>query len=492
VGAIVMRTIDYEEKRFVELMKTKQSAKEKLAAMLQKQEKLLYVCFHILLNLAENIEIEVKMKEKKIIPSLCRIVENRSNADLLILVIMFLKKLSIFQENKEEMMQERLVDKLLRFIPHENGQLMDFTLRLLLNLGFDPKVREYLGHTALQKIVMLIANSSLLPIVLKVLYQISMEESTRSLKPFTDIIPVLMELVIEFPDTTVNQELIALVINLSTISSNCELMGTTNNGVVRILERCLKSRDHLLCKLVRNITSHEKLKPVVRKYLPELMGLVTKVENTDILVELLGILGNLSSSDSSGNRSQQSYIQVFKKYKMTDFLYKHLSGAVAGQGEDDVLLEIVILVGTLCADKECAAMIAQAPVIQSLCSMFVEKMEDQEITLQTLYAMLQFMLYPSTQKIFLTQKQAIAHVLTLLMSDNDIIRKITDMLLDHIMESSPEWSKIIRQKKFALYNAQWLKACQDENGTQAYQLERGGLDPRASVDSDDLHVWTAD
>ena len=32
--------------------------------MLRKQEKLLYVCFHVLLNLAEDVEIERKMAKR--------------------------------------------------------------------------------------------------------------------------------------------------------------------------------------------------------------------------------------------------------------------------------------------------------------------------------------------------------------------------------------------------------------------------------------------
>ena len=44
----------------------------------------------------------MKMKNKKIVPMLVRLLE-RDNVDLLILVVSFLKKLSIFVENKAEM-----------------------------------------------------------------------------------------------------------------------------------------------------------------------------------------------------------------------------------------------------------------------------------------------------------------------------------------------------------------------------------------------------
>ena len=57
---------------------------------------------YLLLNLAEDAKVEVKMKNKKIVSMLVRLLE-RDNVDLLILVVSFLKKLSIFVENKAEM-----------------------------------------------------------------------------------------------------------------------------------------------------------------------------------------------------------------------------------------------------------------------------------------------------------------------------------------------------------------------------------------------------
>lgn len=54
------------------------------------------------MNLAEDAKVEMKMKNKKIVSMLVRLLE-RDNVDLLILVVSFLKKLSIFVENKAEM-----------------------------------------------------------------------------------------------------------------------------------------------------------------------------------------------------------------------------------------------------------------------------------------------------------------------------------------------------------------------------------------------------
>lgn len=84
--------------------------------MIKKQEKVLFVGFHLLMNMAEDLQIEKKMVSRGIIKLLMQMME-RNNPDLLFIVLNFLKKLSIFGDNKTEMKQLGIVAKLNRFIP---------------------------------------------------------------------------------------------------------------------------------------------------------------------------------------------------------------------------------------------------------------------------------------------------------------------------------------------------------------------------------------
>ena len=59
---------------------------------MEKQEQLLRVAFYLLLNISEDVKIEVKIRNKNIIPLLVRTLE-RCNVELLILAVSFLKKL---------------------------------------------------------------------------------------------------------------------------------------------------------------------------------------------------------------------------------------------------------------------------------------------------------------------------------------------------------------------------------------------------------------
>ena len=75
---------------------------KELQRLIFKQEQLLRVAFYLLLNLAEDIKVEMKMINKKIVSLLIQTL-NRDNPELLILVVSFLKKLSVFIENKNQM-----------------------------------------------------------------------------------------------------------------------------------------------------------------------------------------------------------------------------------------------------------------------------------------------------------------------------------------------------------------------------------------------------
>lgn len=68
------------------------------------------VAFYLLLNLAEDLKVELKMRNKAIIIQLIHALD-RDNNDLLILVVSFLKKLSVFVENKNDLVSRLFIIK---------------------------------------------------------------------------------------------------------------------------------------------------------------------------------------------------------------------------------------------------------------------------------------------------------------------------------------------------------------------------------------------
>jgi hypothetical protein len=143
IGDTTMRIVDLEIKRYeLKAQERGAAAAKKNAKYFQKQERLLFVCFYILLNLAEDTAIELKMKSRNIIRHLVSMLK-RTNADrkfldeLHLLIVTFLKKLSIFAENKSEMVESELVRRLAPFLRMENEDLLEAVMRLVYNLSFD-------------------------------------------------------------------------------------------------------------------------------------------------------------------------------------------------------------------------------------------------------------------------------------------------------------------------------------------------------------------
>lgn len=73
----------------------------------------------------------------------------RNNPDLLFIAFNFIKKLSIFGENKNEMKEGGIIEKLNRFIPCNNTLLLQMNLRTLINLSFDQEIRIQMNDTGM-------------------------------------------------------------------------------------------------------------------------------------------------------------------------------------------------------------------------------------------------------------------------------------------------------------------------------------------------------
>lgn len=208
VGALCLQILEQENKKhelWIDELKRKQTDSEKNTDckkdyeksyrkyhnLLKKQDHLLRVGIYLLLNLAEDSKVEIKMKNKSITDLLVKLLE-RKNSELLILVVSFLKKLSIFKENKDTMDSLDIMEKLSHIIPNQNDDLLNITLRLLLNLTFDTGLREKAVKCGLiPKLVDLIPHENHSVVVVCILYHISMDDKFRSYFSYTDCIPMV-------------------------------------------------------------------------------------------------------------------------------------------------------------------------------------------------------------------------------------------------------------------------------------------------------------
>eukprot|EP01112_Ceratiomyxa_fruticulosa_P010761 TRINITY_DN2863_c0_g1_i1.p1 TRINITY_DN2863_c0_g1~~TRINITY_DN2863_c0_g1_i1.p1 ORF type:complete len:726 (-),score=148.27 TRINITY_DN2863_c0_g1_i1:132-2309(-) len=434
--------------------------KQRVAEMKQKQEYLLCACFHVLLNLAEDVQIERKMKKRKIVSYLVQVLD-AGLPDLLLVVLTFLKKLSIFKENKNEMGQSDIIAKLTRFVPFpDDAAILNVALRLLLNLSFDSELLEAMIKCSyVPKLVALLkTQANQREIILKLLYQLSMEDKHRSTFAYTDIVPLLMKLILDNQDEKIGKEVIALAINLTLHPRNAAMVAPET--VPMLIKKVQRTRDPLLMKMIRNLASHEgPCKELISDSVRDLIHLTQNIQSADFQVEVLGTLGNLISPTLDWGR-------LVQEYNLLDFLAKFLAPRAA---EDDIVLEVVILIGTIAMDKTCSPLVIQSPLINSLAELIVIKQDDDEIVLQCVYTFFRLLHLPEAREHILKQTQIGNYLLDLLYDRNPEISKMANLTLDLIMDFDTELAKRMVKTKFEKYNSQWIQAVQSSHDDSSIQ-----------------------
>ena len=481
-----------------ELQKLKQDAekekeKKKFEILEKKQNKLLLrnpylVCFTILLNLAEDLQIERKIKKRHIISYLVKMLD-RDNIALLELIFKFLKKLSIFSENKNEMyQQENLVQHLQRFVPCPHHQsICDLVLKLIHNLSFDPAIRVQLDSMGfIPRIVSLIKHAPFRGLALRVLYQLSLDDKSKSTFTYTECLPMLFLMISQHPEAKVGKELAGLAINLCTNSRNAEIISDGKQLDI-LIKRGLQNQDDLIMKLVRNISKACKsslIQETLQKYVAKLVAAVMSVQEMDFVVEVLGVLVNVDNDEL--------WMKVLSNTQLLEFLQRHI---VPGYAEDDVILECIMLIGTVTCSEKCAKLVAGTLIVKQLNTLLEEKQEDDEMVMQIMFAFNKLLLSKSTRDHIIHETKVVNYLMELLQDQNPRIKKMADEILGLVQEFDDEWREEIKLKRFQIHNQEWLEQVannvseeweeeSDEDSGQAQWADLSDLDGRVWGDMD--------
>ncbi|KAH0506650.1 Kinesin-associated protein 3 [Microtus ochrogaster] len=422
-----------------------------------------FIALYLLLNLAEDTRTELKMRNKNIVHMLVKALD-RDNFELLILVVSFLKKLSIFMENKNDMVEMDIVEKLVKMIPCEHEDLLNITLRLLLNLSFDTGLRNKMVQVGLlPKLTALLGNENYKQIAMCVLYHISMDDRFKSMFAYTDCIPQLMKMLFECSDERIDLELISFCINLAANKRNVQLI-CEGNGLKMLMKRALKLKDPLLMKMIRNVSQHDgPTKSLFIDYVGDLAAQISSDEEEEFVIECLGTLANLTIPDLD-------WELVLKEYKLVPFLKDKLK---PGAAEDDLVLEVVIMIGTVSMDDSCAALLAKSGIIPALIELLNAQQEDDEFVCQIIYVFYQMVFHQATRDVIIKETQAPAYLIDLMHDKNNEIRKVCDNTLDIIAEYDEEWAKKIQSEKFRWHNSQWLEMVESRQMDESEQYLYG-------------------
>ncbi|XP_016146101.1 kinesin-associated protein 3-like [Sinocyclocheilus grahami] len=454
IGVLCMSIIEHELKRYDlwqdELLKKKKAgdddpdnqnlkkeyekALKKYHGLLTKQEQLLRVALYLLLNLSEDTRTELKMRNKNIVHLLVKTLD-RDSEELLVLVVSFLKKLSIFLENKNDMAEITL--------PKGSVAGSDLSPPPLPSLGVWGQ--NYSGDEAQRQIAMCI------------LYHISMDDRFKSMFAYTDCIPQVMKMLFDCGEERIDAELISFCINLAANKRNAQIM-CEGNGLKMLMKRALKLKDPLMMKMIRNISQHDgPSKNLFIDYVGDLAAQIGLKEEEEFVIECLGTLSNLTIPDLD-------WELVLKEYNLVPYLKDHLK---PGSAEDDLILEVVIMIGTVSMDDSCAVMLAKSGIIPALIELLNAQQEDDEFVCQIVYVFYQMVFHQATRDVIIKETQAPAYLIDLMHDKNAEIRKVCDNTLDIIAEYDVEWGKKIQSEKFRWHNSQWLEMVENRQMDEA-------------------------
>uniref|UniRef100_A0A8C8F8E9 Kinesin-associated protein 3 n=1 Tax=Oncorhynchus tshawytscha TaxID=74940 RepID=A0A8C8F8E9_ONCTS len=401
-------------RKMLQYLKEHEKALKKYQGLLSKQEQLLRVALYLLLNLAEDTRTELKMRNKNIVHMLVKTLD-REDEELLVLVVSFLKKLSIFLENKNDMAETHAVEKLARLLACEHENLLNTTLRLLLNLSFDTGLRSQMVQAGLiHKLSLMLADEKQGQLCMCILYHISVDDRFKSMFAYTDCIPQVR----------------------------------LGNGLKMLMKRGLKLKDVLIMKMIRNLSQHDgPTKNLFIDYVGDLAAQMGAEEREEYVIECLGTLANLTIPDLD-------WELVLKEYNLVPYLKDHLK---PGSAEDDLILEVVIMIGTVSMDDSCAATMAKSGIIPALIELLNAQQEDDEFVCQIVYVLYQMVVHQATRDVIIKDTQAPAYLIDLMHDKNAEIRKVCNNTLDIIAEYDNECERKIQSEKFRWHNSQWLE-----------------------------------
>ncbi|TPX51129.1 hypothetical protein SeLEV6574_g00469 [Synchytrium endobioticum] len=440
---------------------------KKHESLIKKQDPLLFAAVHLLLNLAEDPIIESKMVRRGIIHQLTFLVDlnvstTSTAPELPMLAINFLKKLSVYRENKDALVHSAtdLVPKLEKLLTYAHQGLSNLSLQLLLNISHDVNFRRILANTnIITSLIKLSVNKYHAQSAIALMYQISIDEPARNLYAVHEVIKLTLKQLLEHRGEKIPLELAALACNMATHPS-CAQVLVSDGGLRFLMKRAMKTRDSLLMKLIRNLAvcGGPHCQTVFLDFVDDLCQTLfnsSSIIPSEFFVELLGTLSAL-------NIPSFDYAKLCETYNLLDVLMSRLqagsrSRSSINEDEDDILLECVCLIGSMAHDDDFVAVADQRGILSVLIDLMIAKEEDDEMVLQILYALYHFLLHAGPRNTLLQKTQLVSYLIDLLYDRNPSIRKMCDVCLDVIGESGSEWSARIRRQRFRHHNSTWLR-----------------------------------
>lgn len=306
------------EKQF-ENLKAKFSYEKLLVSyqnLVKKQNIFFKYSLYILMNISEDLKLEYKIINKGIISYLIKLLD-RNSQDLLLVIVIYLKKLSVFIENKTQMKEMNIMKYLTPLLFLDNELLIFNTLKLIYNLLIDQEIRVYFIRSGvLSKLVSFLTKGNYISVIVSILYLISCESKHINIfVNYGQLVDLLMEKALQ--NVEYKTVLFSLLANLANNYTLAQLIVNSSDYSELIKTAFIDNDVHLL-RLTRNISCHNDnlFKLSLVNYQDNLVEIMlTNLNQSHNLSHCAAILTNLSSI-------QMDWLKLYRKYSIDDFLLR--------------------------------------------------------------------------------------------------------------------------------------------------------------------------
>lgn len=482
IGEICVQIIDYNLMKYdfrkdemLRLSVSKNStpyeyriALEKFVFMVRKQDRILTMAFKILKHLAEDPKIEARMVKKDMVNYLIKHMA-RTNINLLLEVLLFLKKLSIVQQNKDAMVKNGIFEKIMCVFEIKHPFIWAINLQLFFNLSFDHQFRlkviskpaEFYKLTEFFKLTDFRSN------ILRIFYNFSLEEKAKPLFYDSDALYIIYELLDKFPEKIIGAELAALTMNLCSYPPNAKKIAE-NGRIKNLIERVLKNSDFELMKIIKTIIEYcgddDKINDIYDDYIDKhfMPIILSKNETNEFLIETIYILSYINTDWS----------EKLEKFKLIKFFEENLRAT----NYDELLIAVIFFFGNVAGDRDCAKEIAKSKIIDQLSTLFLKKSENLNIVFGIIVVLYQMLPWEETKKLILADDEIIQLVLSCMKCENEQITFVSMRFLEIVQLYDQKWHEKIKKEKFKLYNGGTIEVIKEMNNkikAMSNYLEQG-------------------
>ncbi|XP_075223608.1 kinesin-associated protein 3-like isoform X3 [Lycorma delicatula] len=183
-----------------------------------------------------------------------------------------------------------------------------------------------------------------------------MDDRVKQMFTYTDCVQKVISYVLDWDGEQPGYLVPVAVCVNAAINSRCAELMYDQDNLQRLMARAFHLQDSLLLKIVRNISTHQATKHLLIEFVGDLASVLTCCQNEDFLLECVGILANLDLPDLN-------YCQLLNQYSLIPWIKSQL---VPGKAEVDLVLEVVMLVGTAAGDESCSSLLCKADILLSL------------------------------------------------------------------------------------------------------------------------------